>query len=94
MVLRGYRLCQCAISASPPNQAAIVALFRVMNRYVGNLPPMLGVSARFCYAAASDVAITHATFFCQKKACIGRHAIYIAGFSSLQYAKRRCISQT
>jgi hypothetical protein len=25
------------------NQAAIIALFRVMNRYVGNLPPMPGV---------------------------------------------------
>jgi hypothetical protein len=25
------------------NQAAIVALFRVINRYVGNLPPMPGV---------------------------------------------------
>src|SRR3979490_1802029 len=26
-----------------PNQAAIIALFRVLNRYVGNLPPMPGV---------------------------------------------------
>jgi len=25
------------------NQAAIIALFRVINRYVGNLPPMPGV---------------------------------------------------
>jgi hypothetical protein len=25
------------------NQAAIIALFRVLNRYVGNLPPMPGV---------------------------------------------------
>jgi putative SOS response-associated peptidase YedK len=25
------------------NQAAIIAVFRVMNRYVGNLPPMPGV---------------------------------------------------
>jgi hypothetical protein len=25
------------------NQAAIIALFRVVNRYVGNLPPMPGV---------------------------------------------------
>jgi hypothetical protein len=24
------------------NQAAIIALFRVINRYVGNLPPMTG----------------------------------------------------
>jgi hypothetical protein len=28
------------------NQAAIIALFRVINRYVGNLPPMPGVFHR------------------------------------------------
>jgi hypothetical protein len=28
---------------STTNQAAIIALFRVINRYVGNLPPMPGV---------------------------------------------------
>ena len=28
------------------NQAAIIALFRVINRYVGNLPPMPGVFPR------------------------------------------------
>ena len=34
----------CAISYSiTTNQAAIAALFRVINRYVGNLPPMSGV---------------------------------------------------
>jgi hypothetical protein len=30
----------CSITT---NQAAIIALFRVMNRYVGNLPPMPGM---------------------------------------------------
>jgi hypothetical protein len=36
------------------NQAAIIALFRVMNRYVGNLPPMPGVfpGARLCATRA------------------------------------------
>jgi putative SOS response-associated peptidase YedK len=35
------RLCNlCSITT---NQAAIIALFRVINRYVGNLPPMPGV---------------------------------------------------
>jgi hypothetical protein len=29
------------------NQAAIAALFKVMNRYVGNLPPMPGVFPDF-----------------------------------------------
>jgi hypothetical protein len=30
----------CNLYSITTNQAAIAALFRVMNRYVGNLPPM------------------------------------------------------
>src|ERR1700747_1288673 len=33
----------CNLYSIPTNQAAIIALFRVVNRYVGNLPPMPGV---------------------------------------------------
>ena len=33
----------CNIYSITTNQAAIAALFRVVNRYVGNLAPMLGV---------------------------------------------------
>src|SRR3981189_3826582 len=33
----------CNLYSIPTNQAAIIALFRVINRYVGNLPPMPGV---------------------------------------------------
>jgi putative SOS response-associated peptidase YedK len=33
----------CNLYSNTTNQAAIIALFRVMNRYVGNLPPMPGV---------------------------------------------------
>jgi hypothetical protein len=33
----------CNLYSLTTNQAAIIALFRVMNRYVGNLPPMPGV---------------------------------------------------
>src|SRR3954462_15865371 len=33
----------CTLYTIPSNQAAIIALFRVINRYVGNLPPMPGV---------------------------------------------------
>jgi hypothetical protein len=33
----------CNLSSITTNQAAIAALFRVRNRYVGNLPPMPGV---------------------------------------------------
>jgi hypothetical protein len=32
----------CNLYSITTNQAAIIALFRVMNRYVGNLPPMPG----------------------------------------------------
>ena len=33
----------CNLYSITTNQAAIVALFRVVNRYVGNLAPMPGV---------------------------------------------------
>jgi putative SOS response-associated peptidase YedK len=33
----------CNLYSITTNQAAIIALFRVMNRCVGNLPPMPGV---------------------------------------------------
>jgi len=36
-------LSMCNPYSITTNQAAIIALFRVINRYVGNLPPMPGV---------------------------------------------------
>jgi hypothetical protein len=33
----------CDLYSITTNQAAIIALFRAVNRYVGNLPPMPGV---------------------------------------------------
>jgi putative SOS response-associated peptidase YedK len=33
----------CNLYSITTNQAAIIALFRVVNRYVGNLPPMTRV---------------------------------------------------
>jgi hypothetical protein len=36
----------CNLYSITTNQAAIAALFRVMNQYVGNLPPMPGVFPR------------------------------------------------
>jgi hypothetical protein len=33
----------CNLYSITTNQAAILALFRVINRYVGNLPPMTGM---------------------------------------------------
>jgi hypothetical protein len=42
----------CNLYSITTNQAAIIALFRVINRYVGNLAPMPGVfpdyKARSC----------------------------------------------
>ena len=41
---RPYRFDEmCNLYSITTNQAAIIALFRVINRYVGNLPPMPGV---------------------------------------------------
>jgi hypothetical protein len=36
----------CNLHGITTNQAATIALFRVINRYVGNLPPMTGVFDR------------------------------------------------
>ena len=33
----------CNLYSITTNQAAIIALFRVVNQYVGNVPPMPGV---------------------------------------------------
>jgi putative SOS response-associated peptidase YedK len=37
----------CNLCSITTNQAAIITLFRVINRYVGNLPPMTGVFPDF-----------------------------------------------
>jgi putative SOS response-associated peptidase YedK len=37
----------CNLYSITTNQEAIIRLFRVMNRYVGNLPPMPGVFPDF-----------------------------------------------
>ena len=45
----------CNLYSITTNQAAIAALFRVVNRYVGNLAPMPGVLApRHFLADAPD----------------------------------------
>ena len=37
------RITVCNLYSITTNQAAIAELFRIVNRYVGNLPPMRGV---------------------------------------------------
>jgi len=41
LILKGANICNRYRITT--NQAAIITLFRVFNRYVGNLPPMTGV---------------------------------------------------
>jgi hypothetical protein len=38
----------CNLYSITTNQAAMIALFRVVNRYVGNLAPMPGVFPGLC----------------------------------------------
>ncbi len=46
----------CNLYSITTNQAAIIALFRVMNRYVGNLPPMPGVFPDYPAPVVRNVA--------------------------------------
>src|SRR6266852_3801740 len=46
----------CNLYLITTNQAAIIALFRVMNRYVGNLPPMPGVFPDYPAPVVRDLA--------------------------------------
>ena len=39
----------CNLYSIITNQAAIIAHFHVINRYVGNLPPMAGVLQKFLH---------------------------------------------
>jgi len=52
----------CNLYSITTNQAAIIALFRVVNRYIGNLPPMPGVfpdySAPVIRNTARGIALT------------------------------------
>jgi hypothetical protein len=59
----------CNLYSITTNQAAIIALFRIVNRYVGNLAPMPGVFAdyparrshlfRLSMQVPSHVALSH-----------------------------------
>jgi hypothetical protein len=46
----------CNLYSITTNQSAIATLFRVINRYVGNLPPMPGVFPRQSCAAPAPSA--------------------------------------
>ena len=47
----------CNLYSITTNQAAIIALFRVINRYVGNLPPMPGVFPNYPAPVVRNVGV-------------------------------------
>jgi hypothetical protein len=51
----GYGGRICHLYSITTNQAAIIALFRIVNRYVGNLPPMPGVFPDYPCAVVRNV---------------------------------------
>jgi putative SOS response-associated peptidase YedK len=57
----------CNLYSITTNQAAIIALFRVINRYVGNLPPMPGVFPD--YPAPATRSTDHGTELAMSGAC-------------------------
>jgi putative SOS response-associated peptidase YedK len=61
----------CNLYSITTNQAAIIALFRVVNRYVGNLPPMPGVfpdyPAPVVRNAGAERALTMMRWVCRHR---------------------------
>ena len=51
----------CNLYSITTNQAAIIALFLVINRYVGNLPPMPGVFPDFAVPVGGFAARSRKT---------------------------------
>ena len=62
----------CNLYSITTNQATIIALFRVINRYVGNLPPMLGVFPDYRHRDGDD-ALGHAPTPAHGRAAGHRH---------------------
>jgi putative SOS response-associated peptidase YedK len=48
----------CNLYSITTNQTAIIALFRVINRYVGNLPPMRGVFPNYPAPIVRNMEVT------------------------------------
>ncbi len=65
------------------NQSAIAALFRVMNRYLGNLPPMLRASRaeRRRRARARPDALGHATTTAHRRSFPSAISCFMAGIT-------------
>jgi putative SOS response-associated peptidase YedK len=59
----------CNLYSITTNQAAIIALFRVMNRYVGNLPPMPGVFPDYPAPVVRNAGAEHELTLMRAGAC-------------------------
>ena len=66
----------CNLYSITTNQAAIIAPFRVINRYVGNLPPMLGVFPDYRHRDGDD-ALGHATAAAHGRAASHQHPQHV-----------------
>jgi hypothetical protein len=76
----------CNLYSITTNQEAIRALYRVMNRYVGNLPPMPGVfpdypapvdAQRRHRAGARSDALGHAASTADRRPASDQHSQYL-----------------
>ena len=75
----------CNLYSITTNQAAIIALFRVVNRYVGNLPPMPGVFPDYPAPVirntdadrAGDDAMGHAATAAHRRAACHQHPQHV-----------------
>ena len=64
----------CNLYSITTNQAAIIALFRVMNRYVGNLPSMPGVFPDYPAPVVRNAGTERELTMCAG-ACRRRHGL-------------------
>jgi putative SOS response-associated peptidase YedK len=71
----------CNLYSITTNQAAIIALFRVINRYVGNLPPMPGMfpdyPAPIVRNVGADRELTDATITVDEKHSSGQSHLVV-----------------
>jgi hypothetical protein len=76
-------LAQIGLYSITTNQSAIAALFRVMNRYLGNLPPMLRASRaeRRRRARARPDALGHATTTAHRRSFPSAISCFMAGIT-------------
>ena len=91
----------CNLYSITTNQAAIAALFRVVNRYVGNLAPMPGVFPDYPAPVVRNTetgtelsmdAVGHAAATAHRRAASHQHQEhFLAALARLAQARERCL---